>query len=114
MDVIDKNKNQIRAIPSFLQNITQLLATPERVAVRPTPNLRDGELFSTPKRTIRLVSAETPFSDIKNEEEDDEFEGVAGGKANGDLVSPYLKPFLSTRGHFAQNHYGIRTAGGNF
>jgi hypothetical protein len=32
-DDIDKNKNQIRAIASFLQNLTQLLATPETVAV---------------------------------------------------------------------------------
>jgi hypothetical protein len=32
-EVIDKNKNQIRAIASFLQNLTQLLATPETVAV---------------------------------------------------------------------------------
>jgi len=53
----------------------------------------------TLKRTIRHVSAETPFSNIKDEEEvegdDDDFEG---GKAYGDLASPYLKPFLSTRG----------------
>ena len=32
-DDIDKNKNQIRAIASFLQSLTQLLATPKTVAV---------------------------------------------------------------------------------
>jgi hypothetical protein len=32
----------------------------------------------------------------------------------GDLASPYLKPFISTQGHAAENHYGIRRAGGNF
>ena len=99
-DDIDKNKNQIRVIASFLHNITQLLATPETVAVPPIPNLREGELFETPKRTIRHVSAETLFSDIKDEEEeveDYEVKGNAGGKAYGDLDSPYLKQFLSTR-----------------
>ena len=69
-DIIDKNKNQIRAIASFLHNLTQLVATPETVAVAQTPNLRDDELFETPKRTIRHVSAETPFSYIKDEEEE--------------------------------------------
>ena len=64
------------------------------------------------------MSAETPFSDIKYEEEmegdDDEVEGGAGGKAYGDLASPCLKPFLSTRGHSVENCYGIRRAGYNF
>jgi len=68
----------------------------------------------TPKRTIRLVSAETPFSDIKEEEVEGDDDEVEGGKAYGDLASPYLNPFLSTRGHSAENHYGIRRAGGNF
>jgi hypothetical protein len=118
-DDIDKNKNQIRGIASFLQSLIQLPATPETVAVPPTPNLVDNEeLFMTPKRTIRHVSAETPFSDIKHEEEfereDDEVEGGGGGKAFGDLFSLYIKPFLSTRGHSAENHYGIRREGGNF
>jgi hypothetical protein len=45
------------------------------------------------------------------EGDDDDAEG---GKAYGDLASPYLKPFLSTRRHSALNHYGIRRAGGNF
>ena len=77
---IDKNKNQIRAIASFLQNLTQLLATPEKVAVTPTPNLRDNDdLFETPKRTIRHVSAETPFSDMKDEEQEEgEDDGIEG------------------------------------
>ena len=64
------------------------------------------------------MSAETPDSDIKYEEEeaveDDGIEGGAVGKAYGDLASPYLKPFLSARVHSAENHYGIRIAGGNF
>ena len=61
------------------------------------------------------MSAVTPFSDIKDEEEDDdEVEVGAGGKAYGDLASPYLKPFLSTRGHSAENQYVIRRAGCNF
>ena len=30
---IDKNKNQIRAIARFLQNLTQLIATPTTVAL---------------------------------------------------------------------------------
>ena len=70
-----------------------------------------------PKRTIRHVSAETQFSDIKHEDEEvegDDDNEVEEGKAYGDLASPYLKQFLSTRGHSAENHYGIRRAGGNF
>ena len=97
---IDMNKYLIRAIVRFLQNLTQLLATPETVAVPLNSNLSDDELFETPKRTIRHVSAETLFSDIKDEEEeveDYEVKGNAGGKAYGDLDSPYLKQFLSTR-----------------
>ena len=58
----------------------------------------DDDLLVTSKRTTRDVSAETPFSDIKDEEEEeDRVEGVHG-KAYGDLTSPYQKPFLSTRG----------------
>ena len=69
-DDIDKNRNQIRAISNFLQSIIQLPATPDTVAVNPAPNLRDSEYpFVKPKRTIRHESAETPFSDIKDEEE---------------------------------------------
>ena len=60
------------------------------------------------------MSAETPFSDIKDEEEvEGDDDDVEGGKAYGDLAGPYLKPFLSTRGHSALNHYGIRRAVGN-
>jgi hypothetical protein len=115
-DDIDKNKNQIRAIADFLQSLIQLPATPETVAVPPTPNLGDNDdPFVTPKRIIRHVSAVTSFSDIKDEEEEEEGDDdVEGGKAYGDLASPYLKPFLSTRGHSALNHYGIQRAGGNF
>ena len=65
-DDIDKNKNQIRAIADFLQSLIQLPATPETVAVLPTPNLRvNDDTFETPKRTILHVSAETPFSTSK-------------------------------------------------
>ena len=56
-------------------------------------------------------------SNIKDEEEEGEsnkVEGDEGGKAYGDLASPYLKRFLSTRGHFAGNRYCFRKAGGNF
>ena len=79
-DDIDKNKNQISAIASFLQSLIQL---PETDAVPPTPNLIDNDHpFETPKHTIRHVLAETPFSDIKDEEEveggDDDVEGVQG------------------------------------
>ena len=64
-DEIDKNKNQMRAIASYLQSLIQLHATPETVAVPPTQNLRDNDdPFETPKRTMRHVSDETPFSDF--------------------------------------------------
>ena len=49
------------------------------------------------------MSAETPFFDIKEEEEDDDEVDVgAEGKAYGELANTYLKPFLSTRWHSAE------------
>ena len=111
---IERNRMHIRTMANLLHSILQVpksSSSADTVATPHTPPPTAGDIygsFVTSKQTVRHA-----FSDIEDEDVEEETDD-GGEETYGNLVSFYLKPFLSPRRHVVENHYVIRRYGGNF